>query len=652
MSQAFAEALGRVPMSHVLAATLARAYDYARHQAHRAVMLEHLLLALCEDEDAGPVLKACNVDLASLSAESSAFVGRIEDRVPGVEISTPVAATELVRILEYATAAAHQSRRREINGAIVLAAIVGEGRSPAAHILRAHGLTFDEAIKALQRATAAAQQAAPVRPLPVNEAQSPAGMLPPPPPTRPEPARAAAPQPPSAEQILATVRERIQAGRAHAPAAPAFPSHPSPSPSHPSELVAAPEPGPRGHHLDHPAELAPPAVAHRPADTLSDAASYGPASASVVAEPHSRGPLPAIEDLAHDRAVPPHGRSPQAAPRAAGGSHHAPPYHAGPSHPAPPTSYLPEPDRRPTSPEPAAHVEGPLPRSPGHLPPVPPAPFGAPPPRHQDITRPPSLPTVPPPAPPPHAVAPPPPRRSGGPQWPEAGPATPGSVPSDAPMRRSERTHPPALDALQAGAPPRGRPAPAAGMAPPQRGHGLDRGQLLENIPRVMRVGVSASVEVRIARADLQNLGAGLDGRGAPVRHDLVITKAMSVRLRAPDGGFWIETASPETQWIESRLGIPSDDYASWRWTVTPQQRGAARLQLIVAARTVGTDGLAAESALPEQMIEVTVRTNIARTAGRLVGWVIAAAVGGVLARFGDTIWATGAQMVRSITGG
>ena len=34
---------------------------------------------------------------------------------------------------------------------------------------------------------------------------------------------------------------------------------------------------------------------------------------------------------------------------------------------------------------------------------------------------------------------------------------------------------------------------------------------------------------------------SGLQGQAPPVRHDLVITKAMSVRLRAPEGGFAIE---------------------------------------------------------------------------------------------------------------
>ena len=93
-----------------------------------------------------------------------------------------------------------------------------------------------------------------------------------------------------------------------------------------------------------------------------------------------------------------------------------------------------------------------------------------------------------------------------------------------------------------------------------------------------MRVAVPVTVEVRIARSEVEGLGEGMQGQAPVQRHDLVITKAMSVKLKAPDGGFWIETASPETQWIENRLGLLHDDFASWRWSVTPQWRGTSRL--------------------------------------------------------------------------
>ncbi|HWK33572.1 MAG TPA: Clp protease, partial [Hyphomicrobium sp.] len=155
----------------------------------------------------------------------------------------------------------------------------------------------------------------------------------------------------------------------------------------------------------------------------------------------------------------------------------------------------------------------------------------------------------------------------------------------------------------------------------------------------IMRVAMPALIEVRIARADVQALAEGLQGGAAAYHHDVTVTKAMSVRLRAPDGGFFIETASPETQWIEKATIMSSDDFASWRWHVTPRDTGKRRLQLIISARTVSADGLAAETALPDQVITVRVRTNYAETATRWVGWGVAAVAGGLLAKFGESVF-------------
>lgn len=165
-----------------------------------------------------------------------------------------------------------------------------------------------------------------------------------------------------------------------------------------------------------------------------------------------------------------------------------------------------------------------------------------------------------------------------------------------------------------------------------------------------MRVGIPAVAEVRIAKNDVKALADGLEGGGAAYRHDITVTKAMSVRLRAPDGGFFIETASPETQWIDNALGLMADDYASWRWTVTPKLSGKKRLQLVVSARTVGADGLTAETALPDQVIEVRVRINYAKSAKRWLGWIIAAVAGGLLARFGEQAWDFISIIVKTIS--
>ena len=157
-----------------------------------------------------------------------------------------------------------------------------------------------------------------------------------------------------------------------------------------------------------------------------------------------------------------------------------------------------------------------------------------------------------------------------------------------------------------------------------------------------MTRGVSQIVEVRVARADLSNLADGMQGQGLAQRHELIITQAMSLRLRAPNGGFFIETSSPETQWIENKLGLLNDDYASWRWTITPQRTGRENLQLIVSARTVGGDGLMAETALPDQVFEVRVATNYKSLALRWSGWAAAAVIGGLFAKFGEQILSIG----------
>lgn len=197
--------------------------------------------------------------------------------------------------------------------------------------------------------------------------------------------------------------------------------------------------------------------------------------------------------------------------------------------------------------------------------------------------------------------------------------------------------------AFRPGAPIGGPARPPAQAQAPRRaakrnkGADVETGQLAENIPRSMRVGKTVRAEIRIAKASVKALTEGLEGTGQVWQHPIAATKAMSVRVRAPDGGFFIESASPETQWIESNLGYASDDFASWRFLITPQSRGWSDLQIIVSARTIGADGVAAETALPDQIVEVKVRTNLARTFVRLFSWTVAAVVGGALATFGET---------------
>lgn len=518
MTTMIVDDLGRIPMSPFLTATLTRAADYATAQSHREVTLEHLLLALAEDPEATVVLKASSIDLARLTAEVSDYLGRSEDRIDAAGGQSIAISADLRRILEAAAAAAKQGRRREINGAIVLAAIVGDGKSAAAHLLRVQGLTFEEAIRALQRAPSVPP---PQQSAPPPQPPAPAPMPPPTyehePDVEHEPHHVpdlGAPPPPdltreaSTEEILASARGRLQ-NRAAEGAGPAPPPPPAPPPSlpranypdlggppHPPPAPPPARPEPPFEH-DHPITAG--RAAQRSADDLSTFGAERPGT--------PRG-------------------------------HHEPDW------------------SMPDTPQ--ADVEPPTHR------PMPQGPSG---------------------------------------------------------IALPERRRP-----VSSG--------PFVGSWPL-----IEPGQLVENIPRHMRVGIPVVAEARIARSDVKALAEGLSGGGAAFHHEVVVTKAMSVRLRAPDGGFTIENRSPETQWIENILGMGNDDFASWRWTVTPRGRGRRQLQLIVSARTIGADGMTAETALPDQIVEVKVAINYARTAGRWVGWISAAVVGGVLAKFGEQAW-------------
>lgn len=160
-------------------------------------------------------------------------------------------------------------------------------------------------------------------------------------------------------------------------------------------------------------------------------------------------------------------------------------------------------------------------------------------------------------------------------------------------------------------------------------------GKLVENIPRRMTAGAPERVEVRLSKADTGLLLQGFQGRGELTQHNVVLTRAMSAMLRAPDGGFIIENLSPETQWIMDRPGfLETEPFGRWRWMVTPMRRGRHKLLLIVSARNVDENGMIGDTPLPDQIIEISVQTNYRRTARIFAQWAGLMAAGGLLTEF------------------
>jgi neural Wiskott-Aldrich syndrome protein len=143
-------------------------------------------------------------------------------------------------------------------------------------------------------------------------------------------------------------------------------------------------------------------------------------------------------------------------------------------------------------------------------------------------------------------------------------------------------------------------------------------------------------VEVRLSSDELRALAQQLDGRGAAYAHERVVAKALSVRLKASNHSFAIEPTSPETLWLDAQTLHMSNDGVHWRWHATPQISGKKKLQLLISARTIGGDGVVAETALPDQSVTVKVGGNPGRFAMKLLGYVALLALGAVLARYGE----------------
>ena len=660
MSQPLPETENRVEMSQNLRVTLQRAGSYAAEQSHRYVTIEHILLALNEDPDAVLMLQACTIDQGRLRTDVSDYLGLLQDRIGPDESAQPVLDTEAGRIVNSAVIAAQKSRRTEVNGAIVLAAIIGDGRTPAANMLRAQGLTFQAAIQALRAAQVPSQQPAAAKPSPVPPAQmqttpaqaqtssEPPVAVPPAanqnrvPKIDPDSARErrepriTPPRTGSTDDVLANARQRVEALREGAPRR----EPPTPAGGQ-SKSDAGERPSVRANQQGEQSEQLPARDAAKQVERAGE---------PDQAKPAQPRPLQTADSLTRfERRPPPPVQPPPS----------EAPTQADSERQTPSPQDLSEQLRKRAEERQRAERE----RRQREAPPSP-SNF-----RGEALRRPPPPPRAPPEASP-RPVSEPPSNRH-----PPQPPTQIGHEPAYAPVGHGEPQPraPGQPDHVQSGyAPPPHRPPqqPASNeyagsgyqtnqlpvpVPEPPRERPIESvvaGQLVENIPRRMRMAVTEIVEVRIARAELAELARGMRGREAAHQHDLVITKAMSVRLRAPEGGFFIETASPETQWIENKLGVLSDNYASWRWTVTPQRTGRSLLQLVVSARTIGSDGLAAETALPEQIFEVRVATNYGRLAGRWAGWIAAAIIGGLFARFGEQMFTMGQQFLNTTLGG
>ena len=132
--------------SRSLEKALHQALASANERRQEYATLEHLLLALVDDQDAAAVMKACNVDLDRLRRDLSDYIDAELDNivVDGDEDSKPTASFQ--RVIQRAVIHVQSSGREEVTGANVLVAIFAERESHAAYFLQEQEMTRYDAV--------------------------------------------------------------------------------------------------------------------------------------------------------------------------------------------------------------------------------------------------------------------------------------------------------------------------------------------------------------------------------------------------------------------------------------------------------------------------------------------------------------------------
>ncbi|WP_394178385.1 ATP-dependent Clp protease ATP-binding subunit ClpA [Marinomonas posidonica] len=121
--------------------TLNTAFKAARDKRHEFMTVEHLLLALIENGAASSVLKACGVNLETLSKELEEFVDSTTPLIPEDDEEREVQPTlGFQRVLQRAVFHVQSSGKREVTGANVLVAIFSEQESQTVYLLKRHGV--------------------------------------------------------------------------------------------------------------------------------------------------------------------------------------------------------------------------------------------------------------------------------------------------------------------------------------------------------------------------------------------------------------------------------------------------------------------------------------------------------------------------------
>ena len=140
--------------SSKLEKTLHRALALAAEHRHEFATLEHLLLALTEDDDGIAVMNACSVNIDELRQDLD---DHLEQELAGLileKFDEPKPTAGFQRVVQRALIHVQSSGREEVTGANVLVAIFAERESHAVYFLQKQNMTRLDAVSYISHGVA------------------------------------------------------------------------------------------------------------------------------------------------------------------------------------------------------------------------------------------------------------------------------------------------------------------------------------------------------------------------------------------------------------------------------------------------------------------------------------------------------------------